>query len=104
VKASVGLNRSNNAEPKCSGKNCGKLATTRVKILYIINKTGFFSGFCTCYLAKRTGCQRRRKSLDMQELTASNDDEDISSIFEAAIAKIEHVSCDDSHYRVLSVR
>jgi hypothetical protein len=40
----------------------------------------------------------------MQELTASNDDEDISSIFEAAIAKIERISCDDSHYRVLSVR
>jgi hypothetical protein len=40
----------------------------------------------------------------MQELTASNDDEDISSVFEDTIAKIGRISCDDSHYRVLSVR
>lgn len=52
VKALVGLN-SNNAEPKCSGKNCGKLATTLLKILYIINKTGFFCDFCTLYLLQK---------------------------------------------------
>jgi hypothetical protein len=39
-----------------------------------------------------------------EELTASNDGEDISSIFEAAISNIERISSwDDSHYRVLSV-
>jgi hypothetical protein len=38
-----------------------------------------------------------------EELTASNDDENISSIFETYIAKIERISCDESHYRVLSV-
>jgi ribosomal protein S27E len=99
----VGLIRSNNAEPKCSGKSCGKLAPTRLKILYIVNKTGFFCDFCSQHLAKRTGYQRRRKSLDMQKLTDSNDDEDISSIFETATAKIECIICDDSHYRVLPV-
>ena len=38
-----------------------------------------------------------------EELTDSNDDEDISSIFETATAKIECIICDDSHYRVLPV-
>jgi hypothetical protein len=81
------------------------LAISPVKNTVHHNRTGFFCDFCTYYLAKMTGCQRRRKSLDMQEeLTASNDGEDISSIFEAAIANIERISSwDDSHYRVLSV-
>ena len=65
---------------------------------------GIFCDFCTQYLSKRTGCQRRRKSLDMQEeLTDSNDDDNISSIFETATAKIECIICYDFHYRVLSV-
>ena len=51
VKALVGLN-SNNADPKCSGKNCGKLATTLLKILSSSIKQAFFVIFIPYLLQK----------------------------------------------------